>query len=168
MNAPGRRGRRSKIAGQFSWRLIEMLESPAYRALSLSAHRVLDRLEAELAHHGGHDNGALPVTYSHFHEYGIHRHSIAPAIRETVALGFVEITEAGRAGNADFRVPNKFRLTYKHVGKAEPTNDWRHIKTSEEAEALAHASRTWNKKRTARKNIFPVPVSANFSDGNRH
>src|SRR5262249_26631794 len=35
--------------------------------------------------------------------YGIDRHAIGPAIRELVALGFVEITEHGRAGNADWR-----------------------------------------------------------------
>jgi hypothetical protein len=40
------------IPGPFSWRLIEMQESPAYRALSLSARKVLDRLEIEFERHG--------------------------------------------------------------------------------------------------------------------
>ena len=100
--------RRNKIPGQFSWRLIEMLESPAYRVLSLSAHRILDWIEIELAHHGGHDNGRLPVTFDDFVSYGIHRHAVAPAVRELEVLGFVRITERGRAGNAEFRSPNKF------------------------------------------------------------
>ncbi len=95
--------RRSRIGGQFAWRLIEMLESPAYRALSLSAHRVLARLEIELAHHGGNDNGALPCTYDDFVHFGIDRDSIAPAIRECETLGFIEITERGQAGNSEFR-----------------------------------------------------------------
>ena len=47
-----------------------MLESPAYRVLSLSAHRVLARLEIEIGHHGGHDNGKLQVTYESFVQYG--------------------------------------------------------------------------------------------------
>ena len=51
------RQRRTQIGGQFAPRLIEMLESPAYRALSLSGHRILDRIEIEMAHHGGTDNG---------------------------------------------------------------------------------------------------------------
>src|SRR6478752_5794871 len=80
----------------------------------------LDRIEIEHADHGGNDNGRLPVTYDDFECYGIHRHAIAPAIRETVALGFAEITERGRAGNAEFRSPHKFRLTYFHVGRAPP------------------------------------------------
>jgi len=40
--------RRNTIPGQFAWRLIEMLESPAYRALTLSAHRILARVEIAL------------------------------------------------------------------------------------------------------------------------
>jgi hypothetical protein len=83
----------SKIEGQFAARPIEMLESPAYRVLSLSARRVLDRLDIEFAHHGGTDNGRLPVTYDDFERYGIDRHAIAPAIREVAALGFVEVPE---------------------------------------------------------------------------
>jgi hypothetical protein len=164
---PRGRRRRNKIAGQFSWRLIEMLESPAYRVLTLSARRLLDRLEVELGHHGGHDNHALPVTYSDFEQYGIHRHAIAPAIREAVALGFIEITEAGKAGNADFRAPNKFRLTYKQTDKTEPTDDWRKIRTVADALMIAEAARA-PIKRAKKKNEIPVAVNANFGDGFRH
>ena len=61
--------RRNRINGQFSVRLIEMLESPAYRVLTVAAHRVISRIEVELGHHGGNDNGKLPVTYDEFIEY---------------------------------------------------------------------------------------------------
>jgi hypothetical protein len=76
-NRPGIR-RRNRIEGQFAPRLREMLESPAYRVMSQAAHRVLSRLEIELAHHAGNDNGNLPCTFADFEEYGIHRHAIAP------------------------------------------------------------------------------------------
>jgi hypothetical protein len=85
----------------------------AYRVLSLCARRVIDRVEIEHANHGGNENGKLPVTFDHFVEYGIHRHSVAPGMREAVALGFLEITQKGRAGNAEHRSPNFFRLTYR-------------------------------------------------------
>src|SRR5215510_14123051 len=133
--------RRNRIAGQFAARHIEMLESPAYRVLSLAAHRVLARVEIELAHHGGHDNGKLPVTYEQFVEYGIDRHSVAPAIRELSELGIAEVTEKGRAGNAEFRRPNLFRLTYHYVGRAEPTHEWRRIKTIDKAKKIATTAR---------------------------
>jgi hypothetical protein len=133
--------RRNRIGTQFSARTIEMLESPAYQVLSLTAHRLLARIEIEHAHHGGYDNGKLPVTYEQFIEYGMDRHTIAPAIRELSALGFVEVTEPGRAGNAEFRKPNLFRLTNRYLGRASPTDEWRRIKTFEEAKKIAKAAR---------------------------
>jgi hypothetical protein len=66
--------RRNSINGQFAARRIEMLESPAYRVLSRSAHMVLARIEIELGHHGGNDNGRLPVTTENFVEYGSTAH----------------------------------------------------------------------------------------------
>jgi hypothetical protein len=150
------RRRRNSITGQFTWRLIAMLESPALRVLSLSARRVLDRLEIEHAHHGGHDNGRLPVTFGQFQEFGIDRHAIAPAIRECVALGFVEVTERGRAGNADFRKPNHFRLTYRHLEtgsghKYDPTDEWRRIGTIADAESIARSARSASSQQTRKQ-----------------
>jgi hypothetical protein len=138
----GRTVRRNKISGQFAHQLIEMLESPAWRVLSLSARRVFDRIQIEHAHHGGRDNGRLPVTFKDF-EDGLDRHSVRPAIAELDALGFIRITQHGRAGNADFRIPNKFRLTHQHANDgAEPaTNEWRRFKTLEEAENIAKLAR---------------------------
>jgi hypothetical protein len=155
----GRR-RRTKIDGQFAARLIDMLRSPAWCALSLSARRVLDRIEIELADHGGMDNGKLPITYDDFERYGIHRHSIAPAIRECVALGFAEVTEAGRAGNAEWRKPNLFRLTYKPTKNAGPTEEWKRV-TAEEAEIIARTARSAKTESQWRKTPF-------LGGGNRH
>jgi hypothetical protein len=159
--------RRNRISGQWSARLIEMLESPAYRALSRSAHMVISRVEIELAHHGGNENGRLPVTTDDFVRYGMHRTSVAPAIREAEALGFIRITERGRGGNADHRSPNLFFLTFAHgrdSGKHPPTHEWRCIKTLEEAEkiaraarsnkslaAIAHGKRSWRKRQEKQK-----------------
>ena len=133
--------RSNKIDGQFAARLIEMLESPAMAALSLSGRRFLDRLEIELANHGGKENGKLPVTYDDSVAFGMDRHAIAAAIRETCALGFVEITVKGRAGNAEYRAPSLYRLTYKPTDRAEPTHEWRKIKTVVEAKRVAQEAR---------------------------
>src|SRR5262249_17584907 len=136
--------RRNRINGQWSPRLIEMLESPAYRALSLSAHRVISRVEIELAHHGGNDNGRLPVTFEDFRAYGIHHNAVAPAIREAESLGFIRVTERGRGGNSEYRQPNKFFLTFAYCRGSHaspPTHDWRKIKTLEEAVEIARVAR---------------------------
>src|ERR1700722_1616169 len=136
-------GKHNKISGQFAARLIEMLESPAYRVLSLSAHRFLSRIEIEWAHHGGQDNGKLPVTFDDFERYGVNRHAIGPALAELEALGFIVITEQGKmARAADYRRPNKFLLTSRPASKGvDPLYKWRRFKTMEEAAAAAEAGR---------------------------
>lgn len=137
---------RNKILGQFIARPVEMLGSPAYRVLSLSGHRILSRIEVEQASHAGTENGKLPVTYDDFEEYGIHRHAISSAIDEVVALGFVEITQRGRGGNAEFRLPHKFRLTYLNSPDGwAPTHEWRKFKTLAEAGGIALAARSIRK-----------------------
>jgi hypothetical protein len=161
------RQRKNQISEQFASRPIAMLESPGYRALSRTAHQVLARIEIESAHHGGKENGRLPVTYDDFEKYGIHRHAIRPAISELVALGFIEITEHGRAGNAEWRKPNLFRLTYRHAKDeaGDGTHEWRRLTdlTAEEADAVV---------RTARKSGDKIALAAarkkqNSSGGKR-
>jgi hypothetical protein len=159
--------RRNKISGQFSAHLVEMLESPPYRIASLSCRRVLDRIEIEHAHHGGNDNGKLPVTFNQFHEYGIHRHSIAPGIREAEALGFLVVTVKGRAGNAEHRAANLFRLTYRHADglPGDGTHEWRRIVTTEEAEQIADAAR---KDKPPKKTKSQCRKMAVTGAGNHH
>lgn len=136
------RAKRGRIDGQFAWRLVEMLRSPPMQVLSLSARRVLDRLEIELSDHGGKDNGKLPLTFADLVAFGIDRHSIASALNELEVLGFVECVERGRAGNAEFRKPSRFRLTYRHGPNGEaPTDNWRSIKTAKEAHEKARGAR---------------------------
>jgi hypothetical protein len=128
--------RRNSINDQWSPRRREMLESPAYRVLSQSAHRAISRIELELCYHGGNDNGQLPVTFDDFVEYGIDRASVAPALREGEALGFFRITARERGGNREYRTPNKFYLTFaygRHSRAKPPTDEWRKIKTIVEA-----------------------------------
>jgi hypothetical protein len=135
--------RRNGINGQFAPRLIEMLESPAYRALSRSAHQVISRVEVELGHHGGNDNGRLPVTFADFVNYGVDRASVAAALREAEALGFLRVTH-GRGGNAEYRSPNLFALTFTHNRETRsqpPSHDWRKISTIGEAITIARDAR---------------------------
>lgn len=113
------------IAGQFIPHRVDMLESDAWASLSLAARRVLDRLEIEHAHNGGKENGNLVCTYKDFERFGIRRPSIAAAVRQVVAVGLVEVTHRGRGGNAEYRDPSRYRLTYLATGKAAPTDDWR-------------------------------------------
>lgn len=138
----------SKLRTQFATQPISMLRSPAYQALSLSARRCLDRLQIELAQHGGRDNGSLPCTYNQFVEFGIHRHAIPSGLRELQALGFVEKTVQGRASAGEFRSPNKYRLTFRHTENDYPTDEWNLIKAFQEAKAIAKRARSQGSKQT--------------------
>jgi hypothetical protein len=112
------------IIGQFIAHRVAMLESDAWARLPLAARRMLDRLEIEHAHHGGKENGNLICTYRDFEMFGIRRPSIAPAIRLLEEVALVEVTHKGRGGNADFRDPSRYRLTYLPTGKRAPTDEW--------------------------------------------
>ena len=136
--------RRNKISGQFASRLIEMLESPAYRALSQAGHGALSRVEVELAHHGGQDNGKLAITFEDFVRYGMPRSTIGPALAENEALGFFKITVHGKpARAAEYRRPNLFLLTTRPELEGVGTErcGWRRFKTLQEAQGVADAAR---------------------------
>ena len=112
------------IVGQFIAHRVAMLESDAWARLTFVARRVLDRLEIEHAHHGGKENGKLVCTYRDFELFGVRRPSIAAAIRLLVEVGLVEVTHQGRGGNAEFRDPSRYRLTYLPTEKKAPTDEW--------------------------------------------
>lgn len=121
----GGRVKPNTIVGQFVPRRLDMLESAAWAGLSLAARKVLDRLEIEHMRHGGADNGHLPCTYDDFARFGIRRKSVADALDELVGLGFIEVTHQGRGGNAVYRHPSRYRLTYLHTKKAAATDEWK-------------------------------------------
>jgi hypothetical protein len=144
--------RRSILAEQWIAYPREMITSPAMRVLSLSAIRVMRRIEEEHMAHGGADNGNLIVTFDQLVKWGVDRHCIAPAIRELVALGFLEITEPGCAGNENYRRAHRFRLTYVNTKRREqPTNEWNRIATIEDAQMLAKAARSEKDSRAVAK-----------------
>jgi hypothetical protein len=158
------RRRRNRIAGQFTALLTDMLESPAWRVLSLSARRVLDRVAIELRHHGGYEGDGLCVTYADFQKYGIERHAIPPAVREVVALGFLRIARQGRAGNSEFRRSTLYKLTYVNTVDGEPTHEWKRIRSREEAEMKAREARAAQRPPKKQKTGagFPTDFGAGF------
>ena len=112
------RRKNNQLSGQFVAHSRELRESPAWRALPDNARRILDRLEVEHMRHGGAENGALPCTYSDFVAAGVRRASVSLAIRQCVALGFLEVTHRGGRSNAEYRNPSRYRLTYLN-GRAQ-------------------------------------------------
>jgi hypothetical protein len=131
--------KRAAFDGPFIGHTLEFRRSAAWRALPDRARRVLDRIELEYLEHAGFNNGELICTYSDFVEAGLCRSRIALAIRQCVALGFLE-ARPGKRAIAKYRNPSLYRLTYqltRVTGKdsIQPTHEWRRIKTDEDAVA---------------------------------
>jgi hypothetical protein len=160
------RRRHNQIAGQFVVHPRQMIESPAWRALSLAARKALDRIELEHMSHGGAENGKLPVTYLDFENAGVRRHSVAPAIRELAALGVIEIMRKGYGGAAEVRAPSLYRLTYlaaQDAGYKDATgsHDYLKIKTDEEAEKIAAIARRAADPRNVERGKIHLATSQN-------
>ena len=118
---PRRRSRPNSIGGQFAVHPVDMMESPAWRALSLSARRCLERIEIELAHHGGCDNGELPVAYRYSCDF-VWRGTIKPVLAELAALGFIEMTPGYACQNPLYGRAARFRILARD-GRDEPPAD---------------------------------------------
>lgn len=155
---------RKKIKGPFTMRPVEMLKSPAFRVLSLAGHRIMARVEIELARHGGRGNGQLIVTHANFIAFGIDHKAVAQRIREVEALGLIELTQRGSAGNAQHHVPNMFRLTYLPTDHGQPTDDWKKIASEAEAGVLAAKARASKRQRshTPKRGERPTPLFPGF------
>lgn len=128
----------------FIWITREMISSPAWRALSETALKVIFRVLEEHMAHGGGQNGALPVTYDDFQRYGLRRSSIKAALEEAIALGFLERTKPGVRSYAEFKgAPAHYRIAWLPTyGGARPTRRWARIQTLEEAREAVRASRS--------------------------
>src|ERR1700753_1487163 len=137
MTKPKRRRGRTDMSEQFIAHRGDRRESAAWHALPDEARRLLDRLELEHMRHPGTENGSLLCTYADFHKAGIRRSSIALAIRQSVALGFLEVKRHGYRTARTLRAPSAYTLTSVNGwGKSpSPTDGWRSVR--DEADAAA-------------------------------
>jgi len=125
------------------WLTAEMLESPAWRALTGNAMKVVLRIALEHLKHGGVENGLLPVTYQDFVRWGVRRNAIREAIVVAINLGWIDKTSTGEVPwHGDIRRPSAFALTWlpRHNGTLA-SNRWTHIKSDAHAKAATRAAK---------------------------
>src|SRR3954469_12528814 len=99
--------RRNRIGEQFISHSREMRESPAWRHLPDKARRILERLELEHMRHGGAQNGHLSCTYDDFLKAGVRRQAVPIAIRQCVALGFLQVMRRGGLTYTGYKMPSE-------------------------------------------------------------
>ncbi len=155
---------------QFVWLPLELVESEAWRALSVNGRRLIDRLVIESAHHAGQENGRLIVTHAQFEDYGLSRNSIRGAIEEAVAFGLLRVKQGGRY--AESNQPNRYRLTWmgwwdRDGQRRDPTNDWKavtpeRIKRWKAERATTKAARRRRKQFRPPKLRVPYPLFCEY------
>lgn len=117
---------------------LEMFESPAWKARSVPLARILERLEVEHMRYAGGRNGGLNVSYTQFHDCGVSRRTIAPALKLGSQLGLLEVISGQRNPPGNLRPPNSYRLTYvPATGARAPTDEWKKVNNGQAAQYLA-------------------------------
>lgn len=102
---------------------LEIMESDAYRSLSINARRVLDRLILEHFHHNRIENGKLRVSARQFQDWGVTKDCLASAIRELEQKRLLT-TKLGEAKGV-LMPSHIYRLTFYATADNPPTNEWR-------------------------------------------
>jgi DNA-binding transcriptional ArsR family regulator len=109
-------------------REIEMISSPAFRALSKAAHQVLARIEIGIA------DRRCRATYEDFRGFGVHRDVITHALRELEALGIVDVLR-------DPPRANRYTMSRR----------WRSIRTFEDALEIRMHARAFGRFEKAKR-----------------
>jgi hypothetical protein len=111
----------------------DLLTSCAWLAMTDQCRKLIDALMVEHANHGGVENGSLVAPYDTLQSRGMRRSSILAAVMEAGALGLVDPTRGIRSFGSR-KIPSTYRLTW--LGTPDglpPTNEWKSIKTDDEA-----------------------------------
>jgi hypothetical protein len=113
----------------------QLLTSSAWLQMPHQCRLLIDGLMAEHASHNGLENGNLIAPYDMLEARGMRRGNILDAIFTTEALGLIEVVRGVRSYGSR-KAPSRYRLTW--IGTPDgltPTNEWRAIKTDDEAAA---------------------------------
>ncbi len=113
-----------------------MLQSEAWRQLTINARRLIDFLMLEHMAHAGTENGNLKAPYSQLVAFGMSRRLIKAAIDHVQRLGFVDVVRGGRILSED--KASLYRLTWLPTRDGEPaTNRWKFVSTMLEKNQIA-------------------------------
>lgn len=135
---------------------LDLFRSPAWRAQSVYARRLLDFLMIEHMQHAGQENGRLMATYDQLVGWGIPRKAVRAALWELENLRLIERTKIG--GRTE---PSQYRLTMFPAYARAPTNDWRRVT---EAEALATETDAKNIRKAVKGRRSWISVTAKLKE----
>lgn len=109
------------------WMTRTMLGTITFRALGISARRILDAALYEHMSHGGADNGNLGRTYEQLELWGVTPADVRKGLAELYATGFLRQTSQGYFSIGG-KVPSRYALTWLPTGTwpggGPATHDW--------------------------------------------
>ena len=123
---------------QFIIHKRELLESEAWRGMSINCFKLINFLETRYLQNAGEDNGYYVATYNQLIQYGMRIHAIKGAVQEAEKRGLVRSVlsdDVCRYGKYTYL----FRLTYlpQTVKKEDgsryylaPSDDWKRVKNN--------------------------------------
>ena len=132
-----------------------MLRATTWRALSISARRILDGLLLEHLDNGGRENGNIAVTYRQLAAYGVTNDDIHRGLAELQICGFIRVVKQGFrvAGGGE---PSRYAVTWLVTflgtpNAAVPTDDWREVlvKRNRAGQTTVRQVRRWLKDQVA-------------------
>lgn len=98
----------------------ELIESDAWRSMTVNVWRLISFLMREHLSHGGKENGKLKATHRQLQGDGIGARHVAGAIRSAEELGLIRCQRAG------LRIMTTFSLTWLPLhDRTAPTDEWR-------------------------------------------
>jgi hypothetical protein len=163
-----------RVAGHFTTIPASLFASTAYQVLSHTALRIFALMAAAEADvHSG--DGRVGLSYDNFVERGIHRHAVAPALRELEAVGAAKRVWKGHGGeNAASSSVSFYRLT-TYASDApqaflEPITreEWiTRLDAARKAKDLHHSHNGKQKSKIGLR-IAPVTLNDKASDAQRH
>lgn len=108
------------------WLSVALIESEAFRSLSINGHRFVMFLLCEHRNHAGRENGNLAAPYDQLQAFGLTRSKISAAVKEAEAVGLVRCVRGGRWAGTN--QPSRYRLTFYPGRDGSPaTNEWKGI-----------------------------------------
>jgi DNA-binding transcriptional MocR family regulator len=107
---------------------LDLLESDAWRSLSINARRFIDFLMIAHMRHEGQRNGELPAPRRQLEASGISASHVSAAINEAVRVGLID-RKRGAPGR-----PNTYALAWLALSDgSKPSNGWRTYKHEKKA-----------------------------------
>ncbi|MFK0339187.1 hypothetical protein ACIQT7_18115 [Agrobacterium deltaense] len=127
------------VPGAWSPRRLELLVSPAWRNAPRAMKALLEELEIENMRHKGSANGQLFKSYTQFVEAGFNKTTVSSMTKMAEALGLLKVNRNSGVGKPDLRDACAYTLTYLPTGiggSVAPTDEWKRVRTDEQALAI--------------------------------